>query len=291
MDDELKSHLEFVRIVKEQRKQGFLWEMSVSEDAITRLISTLYPYKTNHDLIRLGADNDGGYLVPNDLENISACFSPGVDERATFENDLHEKFGIPSHLADYTSNLTGEQLHVSSLTKKYLGATDDEQHMTLHSWMNNVIPNVKNIQNDFLLQMDIEGNEYQVILALPESYLKKFRILIIEVHWLINWCKGSFYKVADAFMKKLLKDFYIVHTHINNGGSLMNIRGIEIPLVVEVTFIRKDRVNRIDPNFGLPHPLDMPNNKALADLTVPDWLQHPPKTSQNYFDVNSVRQF
>jgi hypothetical protein len=43
---------------------------------------------TDVPLIRLGADGDGGYLVPDDLEDVAACFSPGVDDRASFESAM-----------------------------------------------------------------------------------------------------------------------------------------------------------------------------------------------------------
>ena len=43
-------------------------------------------FQTN--LIRVGSKNDGGYLVPDDLKNINACFSPGVDLNVSFETDL-----------------------------------------------------------------------------------------------------------------------------------------------------------------------------------------------------------
>ncbi len=35
----------------------------------------------------MGGENDGGYLVPDDLEGIEYCFSPGVSNIATFELD------------------------------------------------------------------------------------------------------------------------------------------------------------------------------------------------------------
>jgi hypothetical protein len=272
-------------------KKGFLPEWSVSEEALRRLLSFLYPYKCEHDLIRLGGLNDGGYLIPDDLLNIAACFSPGVDDRADFENELMRKFKIPSHLTDYTSKLSAKELNVETITKKYLGATDDKQHITLQSWMDHLIPNINDYSSDLLLQMDIEGNEYQVILALPPNYLRKFRIICIEIHWLINWAKGSFYKIADAFMKKLTKDFYVVHTHLNNGGFMANINGIQVPMVVEITLLRKDRASQIEPNFGLPHALDMPNTKDRPELSIPDWLTSPPRIIDKYFDVNSIKQF
>jgi hypothetical protein len=45
---------------------------------IINLIQSLAPQTTDKALIRLGPNKDGGYLVPNDLDGIEACFSPGV---------------------------------------------------------------------------------------------------------------------------------------------------------------------------------------------------------------------
>jgi hypothetical protein len=46
------------------------------------------PVSTKYDLIRLGGPHDGGYLVPNGLVGIQACFSPGVSKVSNFELDL-----------------------------------------------------------------------------------------------------------------------------------------------------------------------------------------------------------
>jgi hypothetical protein len=51
-------------------------------DTARRLVHRLHPVVTTHPLIRVGAHGDGGYLVPDDLDGIAACFSPGVVGRA-----------------------------------------------------------------------------------------------------------------------------------------------------------------------------------------------------------------
>src|SRR4051812_35989962 len=63
--------------------------------------SAIKPVKTNHDLIRVGGDSDGGYLIPDDLGNIDICFSPGVSYLANFELDLMKR-GIRCFLADHS---------------------------------------------------------------------------------------------------------------------------------------------------------------------------------------------
>ena len=56
----------------------YVLENRTQEKKVLELIKKLQPYNVGKDLIRLGAKRDGGYLVPDDLVEIEACFSPGV---------------------------------------------------------------------------------------------------------------------------------------------------------------------------------------------------------------------
>jgi hypothetical protein len=58
-----------------------------------RACKKLRPQKTRFDIVRIGGIDDGGYLLPDDFDDIAACFSPGVSETATFEIDLLQKKG------------------------------------------------------------------------------------------------------------------------------------------------------------------------------------------------------
>src|SRR5205823_127248 len=78
---------------------GISAAMQTDRTAVRDLVALLHPLATEHSLIRLGDRGDGGYLVPDDLESVEACFSPGVDDRASFETSLIER-GIPCFLAD-----------------------------------------------------------------------------------------------------------------------------------------------------------------------------------------------
>lgn len=61
--------------------------------SVVSLLESLKPIQTNHELIRVGGDGDGGHLIPNDLMGIDACFSPGVATTSDFENDLAARGG------------------------------------------------------------------------------------------------------------------------------------------------------------------------------------------------------
>jgi hypothetical protein len=41
-------------------------------------LRSVHPILTPYALIKLGGMYDGGYLLPDDLAGVEACFSPGV---------------------------------------------------------------------------------------------------------------------------------------------------------------------------------------------------------------------
>ena len=81
-------------------KKSLLLRRTTDPDLLDRFFSSVSPISTNHKLIRIGREGDGGYLIPNDLEGIEVCFSPGVEGTADFERDLANR-GIKCFFADY----------------------------------------------------------------------------------------------------------------------------------------------------------------------------------------------
>ena len=93
-------------------------------------VSRLHPVITDKELVRIGGDFDGGYLVPDDLDGIVACFSPGVDVTATFEEALLER-GIPCFLADASVDAPPIEHPLIDFERKFLGVVNDEVTTTL----------------------------------------------------------------------------------------------------------------------------------------------------------------
>jgi hypothetical protein len=232
---------------------------------IQNLIDCLRPVQTKYDLIRVGGNNDGGYLIPNDLAGISACFSPGVDVTASFEKDLLSR-GIKSHLADGSVSGPPDGLEVASFTKKYLGGFYTDGYMTLDSWLSENHA----FMGDYILQMDIEGAEYQTILAADRNALNRFRIIAIEIHDVQAWFNPIAWGVINVFFEKLLADFHVVHNHPNNNCPFIEADGILLPTVFELTLLRKDRSEALGFVDAFPHPLDQPNVLDKPDRPLPE---------------------
>jgi hypothetical protein len=231
---------------------------------VRNFISSLKPITTNHNLVRIGGEGDGGYLVPDDLNNINCCFSPGVCEVANFELEFANR-GIKCFLADYSVEAPPVQNKLFDFEKKYLGQVEDSIYMTLENWVNRKAIN----QSDFILQMDIEGAEYEVIYDTSSETLRKFRILVIEFHRLEAIIVKHGFELIKLTFRKLLKDFEIVHIHPNNGGKTIFYKNIEIPQTMEFTFLRKDRISISQPTRAFPHKLDRPNASSKEDYPLP----------------------
>jgi hypothetical protein len=224
------------------------------KEELLELIRKLTPYKTNHELIRLGSAGDGGYLVPNDLEGITACFSAGVGKISDFERDCYN-LGMKIYMADGSVNPPDFLDFKFTFTKKYISDTDGLNFVSINSW----IQNSKVDDSDLILQMDIEGSEYSSIIAIDNSKLSSFRIIVVEVHNLHHLWIPEFKAKAEIFFHKLLLNHICVHIHPNNCFGIFNFNGLSIPTNAEFTFIRKDRVTTKEIANNFPHSLDSDN--------------------------------
>lgn len=244
---------------------GYFASKRATSAEMRRVIDLLRPVDAGHRLVRIGADGDGGYLLPDDLDGIRACFSPGVDRQATFENDL-AGLGIGSHLADRSVAAPPPGCAPESFEPVYLGTYDDTGTTTLGSWVARHSPDDA---GDLLLQMDIEGAEYGVIDNADRSLLRRFRILVIEFHHLDAIGQPFVCRRIGEALGKLRLDFVPVHLHPNNYAGIVNIAGLRVPPLIEATFLRRDRCRSTRPRSDFPHPLDRDNVPRKRSVVLP----------------------
>ncbi|RXV63790.1 hypothetical protein C6W92_08935 [Roseovarius sp. A46] len=232
----------------------------------------LRPQAGGAPLIRIGDFGDGGYLLPDDLHGIVACYSPGVSERASFELDLAKR-GIRSFMADASVEKPPMDIPGAEFMPKFLGDRNEGDTMTLETWVSGTDPEPT---ADLLLQMDIEGAEYATLASASRDLLRRFRMIVIEWHHLPSvLTKPRFQNKAMAAIDKLRDDFVTVHLHANNVAGSVVIDGEAIPRVVEATLLRRDRAGDLRPVMAdeLPHPLDRRHAPRRPWLALPErWL-------------------
>lgn len=222
---------------------------------LAALLARLHPRRAPQGLIRLGPDGDGGYLVPNDLDGIQTCFSPGVCEISGFEKDCAER-GMKVFMADRSVDGAAAQHPLFHFTKKYVGVTTNDDFMTMDNWIASSLPENT---SDLLLQIDIEGFEYEVFLAMSDALMQRFRIIVVEFHQVDMLWSNPFFRVASRAFDKILQTHACVHIHPNNCNPALRLGGLEIPRVMEMTFLRRDRLGDAPFETRFPHPRDFDN--------------------------------
>lgn len=236
---------------------------AATSSQVQALLKQARPVEAPGGLKRFGPAGDGGYLLPDDLANISACISPGVSDECGFDAAM-ANLGMDVFMADASVAKPPVDHPRFHFTGKFLDICPSDRTMT----MEEMCAGAK--AGDLLLQMDIEGAEYRVLTALPDELLRRFRIIVIEFHDLdAMFSRFGFTAMLPVF-QKLAQHHRVVHIHPNNCSQPVQRYGIGVPPVMEFTFYRKDRfTDAPTPAVSFPHPLDAPCMPELRDYPLP----------------------
>jgi hypothetical protein len=216
-------------------------------------------YDPGFPKLRLGKDNDGGYVIceiPNITYNI--LISGGIDNDITFEDSFCTKYNTPCFAFDGTIN----NIHIDNpnitFVKKNIGKNNDD-------FTTNLVDLLESNQNIFV-KMDIEGAEFEWLMSLDDNIFDRIDQMVIECHF------PKSQRETDVF-KKINNIFFLVHYHANNyyGYNLHN--NVSIPNVFECTYVNKKYLENPKLNTTkLPTSIDMKNV-----IEYPDYLiDYPP---------------
>jgi hypothetical protein len=235
-----------------------------NQDKVKSFLKKIKIIDSGHELIRIGENTDGGYLLPNILDRIQYCFSPGVGNSTTFEDHLL-KYNIKSFLVDGTVKYNGKH----DFIKKNLNCFSNKKNITLENWVNKKIYNNRN--NKLLLQMDIEGSEIEVLNNISNDLLNRFKIIIVEFHHFEQIFTSVGLKIYNTLFDKILKTHNIVHIHPNNSSQTFNFLNSKISALNEITFINKKDCKYVKKiKHNLPHILDRKCAQSLNDIKCPE---------------------
>jgi len=255
---------------------GGRWLDSTTPEAhIAEFLGRARPMRGAHPLVRIGPAGDGGYVLPDDLDGITGCISPGVSDGVGFDLAMAER-GVTVVMADASVHGPPIDHPLFQFQARHLDVVTSNDTIRLDDLVADVVSvNAREAgSGDLILQMDIEGAEYVVLLDASDATLKRFRVLLIEFHGLPNLFSKFGFGAIDATFRKLLRFHYVAHIHPNNCCGAVRRGEIELPWAMEFTFHRRDRGFTGAPARGpFPHPLDarnVPDNPSLP--LAPCWF-------------------
>lgn len=244
-------------------------QKGVSNQNIDAFIRLTKPSYLPSKLIRVGG-NDGGYLVPEDIATYDIVISPGVGHSTDFDAFFYEKNKKVVMIDPGNYSFENENIvFYKAWLKGY--ESRSRHYMSLEQIISLENPELKKS----VLQIDIEGGEYEVFSSISENTMKSFGVIAAEFHHLgLLTTVGGYELIAPVF-NKILETHFVAHLHVNNSGRIHKYKNVEIPETLEITFLNRDTYQP-DPKatFSSPHPLDKPCINFLPEKNVPKcWYQ------------------
>lgn len=205
------------------------------------------------DIIRLGKDHDGGYLVNReDVLKSTKLLSLGIGNDLSFEEDFGKindcrvdaYDGTIDHCSEFFSK-PNKNLHIVNIG-----------HGSGNKKLSDIL--TEDDRNVFL-KCDIDGVEYEILNELI-VHSHKFSGIAIEFHEVYNY---SLFNLLSNFIAKT--NLKLIHTHLNNNSYIENLDGY-LPDCIELSFTSSNNVSLS--SITLPHQLDMPNMPSRDDFRI-----------------------
>jgi len=247
--------------------QNISYYKNIDNIKLKEIIKLFRPFYLGYELKRVGRNGDGGYLVPDLLNEIKYCFSAGVGDQSSFENELLNN-NIKSFLADFSVDFKENSGNLQ-FDKKFIRSYNSFNSWNVNYWISQKISS--GTEENCILQMDIEGSEYDVISSITEENLKRFKILVIEFHSLEYLGNELVYNIVKSSLEKLLQIFDICHIHPNNWKEKTKINNYKFPSNLEVTFLNKNAVKDKKKINFLPNYFDIKNVSNKPDVILDEY--------------------
>lgn len=210
---------------------------------------------TCENLIRLGKDNDGGYLVnARDVLETKLLLSLGIGTDYSFEKDFHAQNQCDLWAYDGSVSLNSTSAiefftNNKNLVKKNVGT----------NWGDVKFSDLLTTDGVFL-KCDIDGGEYGILNDIIK-HSHKFTGLAMEFH---SCNDQKNYSKLINFIAKINQK--LVHIHVNNYFYYKTDNGA-VPDILELTFTSGDNIIFVD-NYATPHKLDQRNNPQDQEFQI-----------------------
>ena len=213
---------------------------------------------------RFGSANDGGYLMcENLIEPIDAAYSYGVGQNDEWGCDVSRRYHVPVYEYDCFDPARpicsgGTFVFHDECVSNRTGYRRSRFFDTLE----NQIRKNGNIGRRLIIKMDIEGAEWDSLLAAPDELLASISQIAMEMH-------GYDDPKIVELIRKLQRNFYLANLHFNNWSCTP--KAAPLPAwAYQVLWVNK-RIGILDPAAPVPapmSPLNAPDSPTWPDCQL-----------------------
>ncbi len=165
----------------------------------------------NCTLKRFGSRNDGGYLMCENLvDGVRSAYSYGIDTEDNWGCDVSREYKVPVHQYDcFTEHRPTCDGGTFVFHDECVGPKAETIKGQPFDSVTNQIAKNGDAGKPLLVKMDVEGAEWDSLMATPDEVLDRFVQLPMELH-------GTSERRFVETIRKLKKTFYVVNLHFNN---------------------------------------------------------------------------
>ena len=214
----------------------------------------------NCTLKRFGSANDGGYLMcENLIEPLNAAYSYGVGPNDDWACDVSRRYHVPVHQYDcFDPARPTCDGGTFVFHEECVGDRTAQIESRFFDTLENQIRKNGDIGRRLIIKMDIEGAEWDSLLAAPEELLASIPQITMEMHGVDDP------KIVEV-LRKLKQNFYLVNLHFNNWSCTP--KAAPLPAWAYQAHWVNKRIGVPDPAASFPAP--------MSPLNAPDSLTRP----------------
>ncbi|CAN2170538.1 Methyltransferase FkbM [Candidatus Nanopelagicaceae bacterium] len=215
------------------------WDPRLTDRAIllNELLAPIVADSKKHKLVRLGSVGDGGYFLPDYFRECDGVISGGISDNNDFESDLASS-NIPVLQFDHSivePPISGELLFFK---RERLGNGGCSLVDTLREFREATGKTL----TDGILKLDIEGSEFDFLSSSEVNDLLNFSIIVVELHYLGDIYQDNYWIKVEDTLRKIRQNHKPITVIGNNSRAFVQLGGIPIYDIVEVTFIRNSAI-------------------------------------------------
>ena len=220
------------------------------------------------ELVRIGCERDGGYIMLNDFHAGDTAYSFGISNDVSWDKDMASR-GYDVFMYDHTiaglpeenPRFHWQQLGISD------GISSDHRLKTLDELIKN---NRHEDKRSMILKMDVEGAEWGFLQQVSSEILSQFSQMAFEFHDMTNPENPD--AVLAAF-RKINSTHKLIHIHANNyAEDYVSFMGKKYCPTLEMTYALRSKYSFMENyDVNLPLSIDNANTPSLPELELGRW--------------------